>query len=213
MSAAGWGEAAKQGASIGGTIFSQLSANRQAKKNRAFQKMMFKHRYRFAVNDMRKAGLNPILAAPGGGGSPSGSMPTQFDLGATINTGRKVQLARDKYEERERALMDAQRYNQTEQANTATALKEKFQVEKMLAAQQLPGARIEAEIDQTRYGAWIRYGNRAIPITNTASGLISQIPKNPFRKPKKGATLQRSSRSQTHKTDSGSSTTKQEYTY
>lgn len=81
MTAAGIGAAAN----IGGGIASAVMAKREAKRNRRFQERMSNTQYQRAMADMRKAGLNPILAyKQGGAGTPSGSaaaMPNLSDVG------------------------------------------------------------------------------------------------------------------------------------
>lgn len=76
----GLGAAALGSAAIGAgaSAFGGFSANAASKQSAEdamdFQKHMYKHRYQYQMQDMRKAGLNPILAyrqAPPG--SPSGS--------------------------------------------------------------------------------------------------------------------------------------------
>lgn len=57
----------------------------------------YKHRYQWAVDDMRAAGLNPILAATNGiGGSISGASAGTIgmsDIGANINSARSSSAA------------------------------------------------------------------------------------------------------------------------
>lgn len=81
LGAAGIGAAAN----IGGGIASAVMAKREAKRNRRFQERMSNTQYQRAMADMRKAGLNPILAyKQGGAGTPSGSaasMPNLSDIG------------------------------------------------------------------------------------------------------------------------------------
>jgi len=47
--------------------------NSQAERQMAFQREMATTEYQRAVEDMRKAGINPILAAKGGNSSPAGA--------------------------------------------------------------------------------------------------------------------------------------------
>lgn len=68
---------------IGGAISAKLQA-REAQRNRDFQERMFRNRHTIATDDLKRAGLNPILSATGGaaGAAPSGSMASpKIDLG------------------------------------------------------------------------------------------------------------------------------------
>lgn len=57
----------------------------------------YKHRYQWAVEDMRSAGLNPILAATNGiGGSISGASAASVgmsDIGSTMNSAKAASAA------------------------------------------------------------------------------------------------------------------------
>lgn len=57
----------------------------------------YKHRYQWAVDDMRSAGLNPILAATNGiGGSIAGASAASVgmsDIGSTMNSARAASAA------------------------------------------------------------------------------------------------------------------------
>lgn len=57
----------------------------------------YKHRYQWAVEDMRKSGLNPILAATNGiGGSISGASAASVgmsDIGSTMNSAKAASAA------------------------------------------------------------------------------------------------------------------------
>lgn len=82
---------------LGGLLTNQSNAD-EAARNRRFVAKMYKNRYQNTVADMRKAGLNPILAANGGsvGSAPSGSMAT-FDnpfhgaIGTALQTMSSLQ--------------------------------------------------------------------------------------------------------------------------
>jgi hypothetical protein len=72
----GWGAAVQAGlklADTGLSIWSAERANRTnrdiARQNREFQEKSMRNRYQWTMEDMRLAGLNPILAYQQGGGS------------------------------------------------------------------------------------------------------------------------------------------------
>lgn len=76
---AGWAAVGAAGASLAGDIFGMSSAKSQAASAREFQLRLAQHGVEMRMNDLKRAGLNPILAVTGGGGVGSasvGSPPT-----------------------------------------------------------------------------------------------------------------------------------------
>jgi len=77
------------GISFLGGLFQNKSNQRVSAKQMAFQERMSNTAYQRSMADMRKAGLNPILAYKQGGASvPTGaSIPAQNIIGAATNSG------------------------------------------------------------------------------------------------------------------------------
>lgn len=59
--------------SIGSSIFGGLFNSGEASKNREFQQKAMQNQMQWRVKDLRKAGINPMLAAMTPSGAPSGS--------------------------------------------------------------------------------------------------------------------------------------------
>lgn len=73
--------------SAGGTAISSALQIKEAKKSRQFQERMSSTAYQRSMADMRKAGLNPILAYQKGGASTPGGAQAQIgDFGKAATT-------------------------------------------------------------------------------------------------------------------------------
>lgn len=63
-------------ADVKGQKSANVASAEQAQLNRDFQERMSRHAHRYEVEDLKEAGLNPILSAKYGGAStPTGAMP------------------------------------------------------------------------------------------------------------------------------------------
>lgn len=87
--------------SVAGSLFGSAVQNHYNSANaaqaNAWNVENYKHRYQWAVDDMRAAGLNPILAATNGvGGSIAGASAASVgmsDIGSTMNSARSASAA------------------------------------------------------------------------------------------------------------------------
>lgn len=84
------------GSVLGSAVQNHYNSANAAQAN-AWNVENYKHRYQWAVEDMRNAGLNPILAATNGiGGSIAGASAASVgmsDIGSTMNSARAAGAA------------------------------------------------------------------------------------------------------------------------
>lgn len=84
------------GSVLGSAVQNHYNSANAAQAN-AWNVENYKHRYQWAVEDMRKAGLNPILAATNGiGGSVPGASAASVgmsDIGSTMNSAKAASAA------------------------------------------------------------------------------------------------------------------------
>lgn len=74
--------------SVAGSILTGLFNQNSANQQMAFQKDMRSTQYQTATEDMKKAGLNPMLAfSQGGAGTPSGASAQMPDMGDSVSHG------------------------------------------------------------------------------------------------------------------------------
>ena len=129
--------------SAGGGIIGSAVTAKIAKDNRKFQERMFRNRYQYSVQDLRAAGLNPILAAQGlgGGGVPSGS------------TAQIQNPLSDAVAVREQAIQNKKLREQIDAQSDKTRTESKFIREQMrFIEEQIENQKITNARDRLNFG-------------------------------------------------------------
>lgn len=147
---------------FGGTGLTALVSSAEAQRQRDFARKMYKHRYQYQMEDMRKAGLNPILSyrqgAPGGPAGVAASIP---DLGRSFSSpssaysvkiGRAqakqaVDAARKVAHEANTAKWESVRKEQEALGEPAVSTAKAHQAKMLELA--LPGAKNQAAIQES----------------------------------------------------------------
>lgn len=192
----------------------------EAQKQMDFQERMSNTAHQREIQDLRKAGLNPILSSKYGGAStPGGAMAQIADIASPATSSavaRRTQdaqmnqmaaqanaahaqaaytkqqeanakLQQENIKQEEILLRDRQMQTRLASAksmmdyNVSQAQEQQIMAETALKAQdleirshQIPGAKIEGDIDRTEYGKFLRYLNRANNVTGTAASLAGR---------------------------------------
>lgn len=201
-------------ATIGGALLGmkgQKEANQQnleasqasALQQMRFQKKMSDTAHRREVRDLRKAGLNPILTATGGGGAPGApgagyQANAQNELADVANSAMAIrrnvaevknleainsQIDADTELKRADRMLRSVDYNvrlydqflRRQEYETEQWRTEEAKYHADIMQSNAKGRRLEGEIDETKFGELMRYIDRALDTVGTGSSAVGKI--------------------------------------
>lgn len=156
------------GAAVGGSLVSGLfgmasarDANENARENmelqHAYNVSDYKHRYQWAVGDMRAAGLNPILAATNGiGGNVNGTALAQSHMSPTPDFSGALNSAVANRNQKAIALKGLELQERTVANEEYKAQTDRMNVENQISNRdaQLELAKAAQKFDQELKSAW-----------------------------------------------------------
>lgn len=172
--------------SLVGNAMSSNSANKAATKANAFTEREMKNRHQWEVDDLRSAGLNPILSAggtPSIGGAAKADVPDSAkDISSGIANAIQAQLA----EAQVKNINEQTKTNKTQQDlnKAATVSAQADSILKGASAAQVAaitkniateyaGKKAEQQIDESQYGKVLRALGRLNPFASSAKAVSS----------------------------------------
>lgn len=152
------------GSSILGGLFGGSSNKKAAQAQMEWQERMRATQYQTAVEDMKKAGLNPMLAySQGGAGNLSGA---SYSVDPTIGTQAVSSALQAKLNEATIKNMREQNSNIQADTKVKQAQEAAVKVNSYLSSLSIPAALNSAKVEQSDFGTIMAYINAGKPIAS-----------------------------------------------
>lgn len=168
----------------GGSVLSYLGSRSSAKEQMGFQERMSGTSYQRSMADMRKAGLNPILAYQQGGASSPGGAGFQTPNIAEGAVSTALQMRRQKAEliniAADTRYKGAQTGKDVVTAGTIRKQGELIDIQKRIAEYSIHSAKagaVMSDIDKEYFETWLGRLTRMFKLGNPFSSAKSVIPR------------------------------------
>lgn len=176
------------------------SARAERRAANAFTERQLKNRHQWEVEDLRKAGLNPVLSAhgtPSIGGSqmaqvinPADSMAKGMVAATSAAQLKKLnheikKIKQETFESAEREILNVdEQFKKREERREIQARTDNIRKQTEILGHQEHGHKVEGDIDQSDYGKMMRYLNR-MNSGGALSNFIGNLKKS-FKPKRKG---------------------------